>query len=101
MAQNVTADKFRSLGVDWPGHYAIEEKCVIEDGKVNVARTIEILEDDRDFYKIRPDQAYASKMKYGVNYADFTDRHEHDSQMFYKLGQAISYLKEVEEAVEK
>ena len=47
MAPRLAANDIRGLGFDWPKYVLIEEYSVIEDGKVDLTRTIEGLQSSR------------------------------------------------------
>lgn len=101
MARKLSAHDIQNLGFDWPKYALIEEYCVIEDGKVDLTRTIERMQSSRAYYKKQLDEAFAFKMQTGADYSDFTDRFNDNARMNRELGQAISYLQEIIEAAEE
>lgn len=101
MVANLSVDDIRSLGFDWPAYALVEEYCVIQDGKVDLAKTVEDMQSSRSFYRKQLAEAYAFKMQSGADYADFTDRHDDYARMERGLSQAIAYLRRIMEALEK
>ena len=101
MVRKLFGDDIQSLGFDWPKHALIEQYCVIEDGKVDLTRTIERMQSSRAYYKKQLDEAFAFKMQTGADYSDFTDRFDDNARANRELGQAISYLEEIIEAAEE
>lgn len=101
VARKLSAHDIQNLGFDWPKYALIEEYCVIEDGKVDLTRTIERMQSSRAYYKKQLDEAFAFKMQTGADYSDFTDRFNDNARMNRELGQAISYLQEIIEAAEE
>ena len=98
MAPRLAANDIRGLGFDWPKYVLIEEYSVIEDGKVDLTRTIEGLQSSRAFYQKQLNDAFAFKMQTGANYSDFTDRFDDYARTHRDLGVAISYIDEIIEA---
>jgi len=101
VVRKLSANDIQKLGFDWPKYVLIEEYCVIEDGKVDLTRTIERMRSSRAYYKKQLDEAFAFKMRTGADYSDFTDHFDDNARMNRELGQAISYLEEIIEAAEK
>jgi hypothetical protein len=101
VVRKLSADDIRNLGFDWPKYALIEEYCVIEDGKVDLTRTIERMQSSRAYYKKQLDEAFAFKMRTGADYSDFTDRFDDNARMNRELGQAIPYLEKIIEAAEE
>ncbi|MCP4358276.1 MAG: hypothetical protein GY796_09705 [Chloroflexi bacterium] len=101
MAQNLTADKIRSLGFAWPKYETVVEYAVVKDGQIDIAATIEKVEASRAFYKGQLNQAFAFKSQHGADYSDFTNRHEEYSRKYHQLGQIVAYLNEILRAAEK
>ena len=101
MAWKLSVDDIQNLGFDWPKYALIEEYCVIEDGKVDLAKTIEGMQSSRAYYKKQLAEAFAFKMQSGADYSDFTNRFDDNARMERQLGEAISYLEEIIEAAEK
>ena len=101
VVRKLSADDIRNLGFDWPKYALIEEYCVIEDGKVDLTRTIERMQSSRAYYKKQLDEAFAFKMQTGADYSDFTDRFDDNARMNRELGQAIPYLEKIIEAAEE
>ena len=100
VVRKLSVRDIRNLGFDWPKVALIEEYCVIEDGKVDLSRTIERMQSSRAYYKKQLDEAFAFKMQTGADYSDFTDRFDDNARLNRELGQAISYLEEIIEAAE-
>jgi len=101
VAWKLSVDDIQNLGFDWPKYALIEEYCVIEDGKVDLTKTIERMRSSRAYYKKQLDEAFAFKMQTGADYSDFTDRFDDNARMNRRLGEAISYLEEIIEASKK
>ena len=101
MVRKLSANDIQKLGFDWPKYVLIEEYCVIEDGKVDLTRTIERMRSSRAYYKKQLDEAFAFKMRTGADYSDFTDHFDDNARMNRELGQAISYLEEIIKTIEK
>ena len=95
VVQKLSAAGIRNLGFDWPRYALIEKHCVVEDGKVDLARAIERIQSNRAYYRQQLNEAFAFKMKTGADYSDFTDRFDDNARMDRELGQAISYLEEI------
>jgi hypothetical protein len=100
MVRKLSARDIRDLGFDWPKYALIEEYKVIEDGKVDLAKTIERMQSSRSYYRKQLNQAFNFKQQTGADYADFTDRFDDNARMERELGQAIAYLQEIMEAIE-
>ncbi len=100
MVRNLSARDIRDLGFDWPKYAMIEEYKVIEDGKVDLSRTIEKMQSSRSYYRKQLNQAFNFKQQTGADYADFTDRFDDNARMERELGQAIAYLQEIKAAIE-
>ena len=98
VVQKLSINDIRNLGFDWPKYVLIEKYCVIEDGKVDLSRTIESMESSRAYYKKQLNEAFAFKMQTGADYSDFTDRFDDNARMDRELGQAIAYLEAIVEA---
>jgi hypothetical protein len=98
MAWRLSADEIRGLGFDWPRYALIEEYCVIEVGKVDLASTIERMQSSQAYYKRQLDEAFAFKMRHGADYSDFTDRFDDYARMHRELNTAIGYVEEIIEA---
>ena len=98
---NLTLDDIQDLGFDWPKYALIGEYCVIEEGKVDLTRTMERMQSSRAYYKRQLDEAFAFKMRTGADYSDFTNRFDDNARMNRELSQAISYLEEIIEAAEE
>ena len=98
MARKLSANDILGLGFDWPKYVLIEEYCVMEDGKVDLTRTIEGMRSSQAYYQKQLHDAFNFKMQFGVDYSDFTDRFDDYARMNRDLGMAISYLEEIIEA---
>ena len=101
VTQRLSVDEIRSLGLDWPKYTLIEAYCIVEGGKVDLARSLEAMRSSRAFHKRQIGDAYAFKMQTGADYADFTNRFDDHVRMEHQLGQAISYLEHIIEAAEE
>jgi hypothetical protein len=101
LVRKLSVHEIRSLGFDWTGYPLIKEYCVMEDGEVDLARTIEGMRSSRAYYRRQLDQAFSFKMRTGADYSDFSDRFDDNARMNRELGQAIAYLEQMIEAVEK
>jgi hypothetical protein len=100
MVRKLSVRDIRDLGFDWPKYALIEKHQVLEDGKVDLTRTIERIESSRAYYRKQLNQAFNFKQQTGADYSDFTDRFDDDARMERELGQAIAYLQEITAAVE-
>ncbi|MFC1848617.1 hypothetical protein ACFL27_00270 [candidate division CSSED10-310 bacterium] len=98
MVRKLSAHDIQNLGFDWPKYALIEQYCVIEDGKVDLTRTIEKMQSSRAYYKKQLNEAYAFKKQTGADYSDFTDRFDDNARMDRELGQALSYLEGIMKA---
>lgn len=101
MIQKLPVDEIRNLGFEWPKYALIEARCVVEQGMVDLARSIEDMRSSRAYYKKQINDAFAFKMQTGADYADFTNRFDDDVRMEHQLGEAISYLESIVEAAEE
>jgi hypothetical protein len=99
--RKLSVDDIQNLGFDWPRYALIEEYCVIEDGKVDLTRTIERLQSSRAYYKRQLNEAFSFKMQTGADYSDFTDRFDDNARASRELDKAISYLEEIIEAAQE
>jgi len=97
----LSANEIRNLGFDWPKYLLVEEYCVMDGGKVDLAKTIEGLQASRAFYKRQLTEAYAFKTQHGADYSDFTDRFDEYARMDRDLGVVISYLERIIGAAEE
>ena len=100
MARKLHADDIRRLGFEWPKYPLIQSYAAVEDGKADLAKTIEDLRSSRAFYEKQIADAYAFKTQTGADYADFTDRFDDYVRMARELGEAVSYLESIIEAAE-
>lgn len=98
MAYNLSVKELRDLGFEWPKYALIEEYCIMEDGKVDLTKTIEGMKDSYAYYQKQLEDAFTFKMQSGADYSDFTDRFDDYARMHRDLGMAISYLEEISEA---
>jgi hypothetical protein len=101
MARKLSSDGIRELGFDWPKYALVEKYCVIEDGKVDLTKTVESMRSSQAFYQRQINEAFAFKMQHGADYSDFTDRFDDYARMKRELGVVIVYLEEIIEAAEK
>jgi hypothetical protein len=100
MIPKLSVDELQELGFDWPKYALVEKYCVIQDGKVDLATTVENMQSSRAFYKKQLSEAFNFKMQTGADYSDFTDRHDDYARMERELGEAIAYLEKIVEALE-
>jgi hypothetical protein len=98
MTRKLSVRELQALGFDWPKHALIEEYCVLEDGKVDLDRTLESMQSSRSFYRGQINQAFNFKQQTGADYSDFTDRFDEYARTSRELDVAIAYLKEAIEA---
>lgn len=96
----LSVNDIQQLGFDWPRYEVVEKNCIIKDGMIDLAASIKRMEESRAFYQRLMDEAFAFKSKYGVDYSEFTDRHEDNTQNYNEYNQAISYLTEILQATE-
>ncbi len=101
VVQKLSVNEIQNLGFDWPKYALIEEYCVIEDGALDLARSIERIRSSRAYYKRQIDDAFAFKMQTGADYSDFSDRFDDYVRMERQLAEAISYLEMIVERMEK
>ena len=99
MTRKLSVDELQGLGFDWPKYALVEEYCVVEDGKVNLDRTLEKMRSSRSFYAGQINQAFNFKQQTGADYSDFTDRFDEYARMKRELAVTIAYLEEIIEAV--
>jgi hypothetical protein len=91
----------QNLGFDWPKYALVEKHLSMEDGKVDLIKTIEGMQASRAYYRQQLNQAFAFKMNTGADYSDFTDRFDNHARMARELGQAIAYLEEIVTAADR
>lgn len=91
----LSAHDIRNLGFEWPKYSLVEQYAVIEDGQVDLARTIEKMNTSRTFYRKQLNDAYAFKQQTGADYSDFTDRFDEYAQRERELRGAIAYLQKI------
>lgn len=101
MASRLPVDDIQNLGFDWPKYALVKQCCVIQDGKVDLAKTIEAMQSSRSFYRKQLSEAFAFKMRTGADYSDFTDRHDDNARMERELSQGIAYLEQIMAALER
>jgi hypothetical protein len=95
MTRKLSARELRDLGLDWPKHALVEEYCVVEEGQVDLDRTLASLQSSRAFYQGQINEAFRFKQQTGADYSDFTDRFDEYARMKQELGVAIAYLEKV------
>jgi len=81
-----------TLGSGWSRYPLIEEYCVMEDGKVDLVKTLEKMQSSRVFYKKQINDGFKFKMQTGADYSDFSDRFDDYTRMERQLGEAIAYI---------
>jgi membrane protease YdiL (CAAX protease family) len=94
-----SVDRIRQAGYEWPKLPLIDEYAVIEEDRVDLTTTLRELRASRAFYRGQLNEAFAFKQNTGADYADFTDRFDDYARMERELGQAVSYLEEIVEAL--
>ena len=85
MVRKLSEHDIRDLGFDWPKYALIEEYKVIEDGKVDLTKTIEKMQSSRAYYRKQLNQAFNFKQQTGADYSDFTDRFDDNARMEREL----------------
>lgn len=100
MTRKLSARELQGLGFDWPKHALIEEYCVVEDGKIDLDRTLERMQSSRAYYRGQINEAFAFKQQTGADYSDFTDRFDEYARMNRELGVAIAYVEQIIEAAQ-
>ncbi len=98
MSLRLSINDIRRLGFEWPKQALIEEYAIIEDGKVDLGKTLDRMQASQAFYKGQLNAAYAFKMQSGADYSDFTDRFDDYARRHRDLGVSIAYLEEIIEA---
>ena len=98
MTRKLSERELQGLGFDWPKHALIEKHCVMEDGKIDLDRTLESMQSSRSFYRGQINQAFNFKQQTGADYSDFTDRFDEYARMNRELSVTIAYLEEIIEA---
>jgi hypothetical protein len=98
MTPRLSARELQGMGFDWPKHALIEEYSVVEDGKVDLDRTLESLQSSRAYYRGQINEAFNFKQQTGADYSDFTDRFDEYARMNRELGVAIAYVEQISEA---
>ena len=99
MTKKLSVANIQALGFEWPKYQLIESHAASEHGKVDLDRSLERLRSSRAFYKKQIADGYAFKLRARADYADFTGRFDDYVWMEGKLGEAISYLESIVEAV--
>jgi hypothetical protein len=94
------ATDIRNLGFDWPKYPLVDQYAVIEDGKVDLDKTVEDLDKSRAFYRGQLNAAFNFKQQTGADYSDFTDRFDEYARKERELRTAIAYLREIMAALE-
>jgi hypothetical protein len=98
MTRELSLQELRGLGFEWPKHALIEEHCVVEDGRIDLDRTLGSMQSSRSFYRGQINQAFNFKQQTGADYSDFTDRFDEYARRKRELDVAIAYLEEIIEA---
>ncbi len=70
----VALDEILDLRFEWPKYALVEEYCVIEHGKIDLTRSLEVMRSSQAFYKKHLVDAYKFKTQHSADYSDFTDR---------------------------
>jgi hypothetical protein len=99
MAARLSEHDLQGLGFEWPKYAVIEATSVVEDGKIDLTRTIERLRSRRSHYQEQLNAAFAFKMQTGADCSDFTDRFDDYARMRRDLDTAIAYLEQIIEAM--
>jgi hypothetical protein len=100
MTRKLSVQGIRNLAFDWPKYALIEEYQVLEDGEVDLSRTVAKMQSSRSYYRQQLSQAFSFKQQTGADYSDFTDRFDDYARMERELGQAIAFLQEIQTAIE-
>ena len=95
MAIKLTVEEIRALGFEWPKFALIEKYSIVEEGRIDLTRTLAKLQTSRAYYKGQLNEAFNFKMRTGADYSDFTDKHDDNAWMNYELGSAIAYLEKI------
>jgi hypothetical protein len=85
----------QALGFEWPKYDLVDRYSVVEDGLVDLARTLEAMRSSRSFYCQQINDAYRFKQQTGADYSDFTDRFDEYTRMERGLSRAIAYVTEI------
>jgi hypothetical protein len=96
----LTAKEIQRLGFDLNKYEVVKKYCLVKDGRIDLAATIKRMETSRAFYKRLLDEAFDFKSKHGVDYSDFTDRHDENIRNYNEHDKAISYLTKILQATE-
>jgi hypothetical protein len=88
----------QALGFEWPKTPIIEQYSVVEDGKINLEKTLEYMRKSHAFYKSQIIAAFNFKSQTGADYSDFTDKFDDYARAERLLGEAIRYLEQILEA---
>jgi hypothetical protein len=91
----LSVDEIQNLGFEWPKYPLVEGYAVIEDGKVDLDKTVEDLDKSRTFYRGQLNAAFNFKQQTGADYSDFTDRFDEYARKERELRVAIAYLREI------
>ena len=78
----------------------IEELCVIEQGKIELTRSLEEMRSSQAYYGKQLADAYKFKTQHSADYSDFTYRIDEYAHKKERLDGAIAYLEEIKLAVE-
>ncbi len=90
MIQYISVDELRKLGIDWPMNSLIHEHAVLENGQINLKKTVDKLKSKKAYYDGQLRDAFNFKMKYGADYSDFTDRYDEYARMSRQLEESVS-----------
>ena len=100
MVRELSMADIQDMGFDWPKYSLVEQYCVLENGKVDLDKTIKDMRQSRAFYRKQLTAAFNFKMQTGADYSDFTDRHDDYARMERELGEATAYLEKIVAASE-
>ena len=95
MKHTLSVDKICNMGFEWPKTSAIQEFCVVENGKVNLDKSLDKIRTNCAYYKNQITAAYKFKTQTGADYSDFTDKFDDYVQMERLLGEAVTYLEKI------
>ena len=95
MENIISAKRIRGLGFDWPKTATVQEYTIVENGGVNIDKSLANLRKSRAFYKNQITAAYNFKTRTGADYSDFTDKFDDYVRMERLLNEDIKYLEQI------
>lgn len=97
----LSIEKIMALGFEWPHTTTIQAYAVVENGKVNMDKTLAHLRQSFTFYNNQITAAYNFKTQTGADYSDFTDKFDDYVRMERQLREAIHYMEQIQIALSK